>query len=1199
MKVLYTLTKVVTHTTSGSSRRFKIVSVSLLMMFASFPSTSHEASHAVGTSGHGLQAVPFEVALERVKSSLNLLEVVGRKVALKKHGRNYLGLCPFHQEKTPSFNVSETKGMFKCFGCGAGGDALKFLMETEQLSFPELIEQEAKALGLVIVRDAQASREAKARRTEEDRLLELLQTIQHYYQQWLLTPATGQETQRYLQQERLFPEAIWRRFGLGLALQAWENLYPTLEKHLKTQVTNATEYQAQKTHLFEDLQHLGFLVSRPDNKGHYDRFRHRLMIPIHNAKGQVVAFGGRVLHAQDTPKYMNSPEHILYQKSDTLYALHLAKKAIHETQEACIVEGYFDVMRLHQFGWHHTVATCGTAFTEGHLRILQQQGVKRIYLAFDSDKAGQKATLSALSLLAETSIDVWVLQYPEKDADAWLAPYQDHPTQAQSMLAQWKTQALSPTMFRCQQALKHFLHEQLNHPPDDTSERLNAWLSGTWQPVLSMSNVMTLGRLLIPLMASCSPIESALLAKQYAPLLGVTPEVFQQELSLYRQHAKVQGASEERGGLERTHTTKATSKNASHSPQSDMSRRTSHSRQGASSQYSNQYSKSYSETTPDADGYSEDYSESYSNTKVHLSDSGFGGSAYAYEPALRHTMRQSKDTNTQPMMAYPTKARPYAKKPLKGTQFKSPSKKGGLKSDQLIMQDETPMAPPIHDALSRETERYKTLEVYLFLLWWVVSGQARLAVWQVVQETIWPQLDPDSTLYKLWHLLNQWFESAMLQQEHLTQQDCLDILVPLLKDKPALQRQTLHLLQQIPKLTSSLPWIDPLREPHGQDPALLNRFYHILMEWQLEWKRLQVRHVLREKNKELYQLEQHTNSVQKPHPLPVHDDEAYALPHTLPMVETLYQGDIPLYDVPNDAPNASPASIHTEAPAVTLHPTFTSPSLASNNPHLSLTQEHPPHQETPHQETMVSSSNLKTKPAPAQSQAHIALHQDFRQTLKASDSYRLKSSQGFGSALGRPLTLPVSSASGMSPSGIVTQALPVPATTLAEHQHIPHDPNTVMDSIPSASTHITQHLYIANQMLVQHHEASVPVIYTPVQPVTPSETPETSPTSSVSPPPLLSSQEPDAMLTIPPEPPCNWILDETPPKGSLPSPSIPSPYVPSSQMPSTQVPSTQVPYHAGLFPSQPSHQDTEDTLVNPFSDIPMPATFNPEALRFS
>ncbi|MFM7468849.1 MAG: DNA primase [Vampirovibrionales bacterium] len=1062
----------------------------------------------------GLQPVPFEVALDRVKSNLNIVEVVGRKVTLKKHGRNYLGLCPFHQEKTPSFNVSETKGLFKCFGCGAGGDALKFLMDTDHLSFPELIEQEANALGLMIVKDVEASKEAKARRTEEDRLLELLQTIQRYYHQWLLAQATGSETQRYLLEERAFPEALWRQFGLGLALREWDMLYPTLEKHLQANVASPSDYQAQKQQLLEDLQHLGFLVARPDGKGHYDRFRYRLMVPIHNAKGQVVAFGGRVLHAEDTPKYMNSPEHRLYQKSDLLYGLHLAKKAMHDTQEACIVEGYFDAMRLHQFGWHHTVATCGTAFTEGHLALLQQQGVKRVYLAFDNDKAGQKATLSAIALLNTKGLEAWVLQSPEKDPDAWLAPYQARMPEAQALLTQWKTHAMSPAEFQCQQALLSFIqHEQLSTPQQGMAV-LTQWFEGTWNPHLSMPQIMQLGRTLIPLVAVTSPIEGALLSKRYAPLLGVTSEIFQQELQLYRQHHAMK---QERSA----HPKEKSSPKTSGVERSSMA---------------------YDATVVSDPSHQEAYPLERTHEPLRPSYERDASGASSYPPHTRETHRTAQNPPYTPGGG---SAR-YAKQTKKGKPSARPQM---LKASHLVMQDETPVAPPSHDALSRETERYKTLEVYLFLLWWVVSGQARLAVWQVVQETIWPQLDQDSTLYKLWQLLNQWFESAMLQQEHLTQQDCLDILVPLLKDKPSLQRQTLHLLQQIPKLTSSLPWIDPLREPHGQDPALLNRFYHILMEWQLEWKRLQVRHVLREKNKELYALEHDGATLIQATPEPP------SSVHTHVMAPS--QEDA--YSLANH-----PSSIEGTVPPVFVEP---APSLAADaSVSETLRREVAP--QTLH--AQVRDTVLDILPQEPMSPAvspHVALHASFRDTLQASTPYRLKSS---ASASGHPLGSPLS----------VAQHTPVP--TPVQHSQPP-------------ATHITQHLYIANQMLVQHGTLQVsPSGLAPMDVVHGVSSSSSDVSHVVAPPPAIESQEPDGMLTIPPEPPCNWILEDASHPPSLPPQSsqqgIPSPgHVPHVQAYVPSVASFSVPLEAPVSPEEE---------VNPFSDLNLPVGFDPASLKF-
>jgi DNA primase len=376
--------------------------------------------------------VTFTEAADHVKATLDILSVVGRSVSLKKRGRNYLGLCPFHNEKTPSFNVNPEKNLYKCFGCGEAGDPLAFIMKTDGKSYSEVIREQAAQLGLVIQHDGKTAEAAEADKAKEDLLYRLNTEAAEYFARHV------EQIADLLARRGLTSEAS-ARYGLGFAPPGWENL----TRHL---LQTLPELQRNP----ELLVTAGLASPRQEGGGCYDRFRNRLIIPIHDTQGRVVAFGGRALSDEDAPKYLNSPETPLYVKSRLLYGFHRAKDAIRTQRYAVIMEGYFDVLSAQEAGVLQAVGTCGTALTSAHLKLLTRTGADTIYLAFDADAAGRKAALSAIELITTEGQDtkLKVLQVPSgKDPDGFI---REHGGPAFLDLL---GQAVSMLDFQCESAL--------------------------------------------------------------------------------------------------------------------------------------------------------------------------------------------------------------------------------------------------------------------------------------------------------------------------------------------------------------------------------------------------------------------------------------------------------------------------------------------------------------------------------------------------------------------------------------------------------------------------------------------------------------------------------------------------------------------------------------------------------------------------
>lgn len=374
--------------------------------------------------------IPAEKIAE-VRDKANIETVIGRSVRLHRKGRRMWGCCPFHQEKTASFSVSPDKGLFHCFGCQAGGDVFKFLMQMEGFEFPEAVRQLAQEVGVEIPKEEE-SPQARRKRTERERLFILNEFAAKLYEKAL---GRSQPAMRYLTEERgLTPELI-ERFKLGWAPEGWNTLTDLLRK---------------KNLDLEAAQKLGLLGKSVRDGRPYDKFRGRLMFPIRlpAKEPQVAGFAGRRADwvDKDAPKYLNSPESELYDKSGILYGLAEAKNEIRRSRQALLVEGQLDVISLHQNDFGNTVAACGTALSSKHAEIIKKLAGEVVTL-YDGDTAGQAAAQKAALLLIEAGLQVRVVAFPpSEDPDTYVRAH------GQDALKKLIDEALSATDFFVEQA---------------------------------------------------------------------------------------------------------------------------------------------------------------------------------------------------------------------------------------------------------------------------------------------------------------------------------------------------------------------------------------------------------------------------------------------------------------------------------------------------------------------------------------------------------------------------------------------------------------------------------------------------------------------------------------------------------------------------------------------------------------------------
>lgn len=342
---------------------------------------------------------------EQVQSASDIVDVISQYIPLKRTGRNFKAVCPFHQEKSPSFMVHPEKQIFRCFGCGAGGDVFAFIMRHENLNFPEALRQLADRARITLPAHSQSFKSAEAT-TQNEKLYEIYHEACQFYHSEYRHPVNGKKARDYFL-KRHFDEAFAEAFKIGWAPEDWQRLY---------------EYLLKKKFSEEIMLKSGLIHKSPKGRC-YDAFRGRLLFPIQNLQGKVVAFGGRILSAEKTegPKYLNSPENPIFHKREELFGLYLAKKAIdRDRPQIFVTEGYFDFLRLYQHGFKAAVATLGTSLTDQHVRMLKRFAEEAV-VVYDGDKAGQAASLRGLEVFLEGGMNVKLVRMPEGyDPDDYL-----------------------------------------------------------------------------------------------------------------------------------------------------------------------------------------------------------------------------------------------------------------------------------------------------------------------------------------------------------------------------------------------------------------------------------------------------------------------------------------------------------------------------------------------------------------------------------------------------------------------------------------------------------------------------------------------------------------------------------------------------------------------------------------------------------
>ncbi|OJZ10758.1 DNA primase [Sphingobacterium sp. 40-24] len=345
--------------------------------------------------------------IDKVLETARIEEVVGDFVDLKKRGTSLIGNCPFHHEKTPSFHVSVSKGIYKCFGCGVGGDSLKFVMELEKFSYPEAIRYLADKYSIQI-EEVERSPAQLAAQDKRESLYVLSAWASKFFAEQLWKTEMGQVIGLNYFKERGYREDIIKKFELGYSPEEWTALVD----------------KAQVAGFHPDYLAASGLAIERDDKSLYDRFRGRVMFPIHNLTGRVIGFGGRTLKTdKKVAKYVNSPESEIYHKSDVLYGLNFAKKAIMEEDNCYLVEGYADVLSVHQAGVENVVSSSGTSLTTGQIKLISRF-TKNVTILYDGDEAGIKASLRGTDMLLEEGLNVKVLLFPDgNDPDSYVQKF--------------------------------------------------------------------------------------------------------------------------------------------------------------------------------------------------------------------------------------------------------------------------------------------------------------------------------------------------------------------------------------------------------------------------------------------------------------------------------------------------------------------------------------------------------------------------------------------------------------------------------------------------------------------------------------------------------------------------------------------------------------------------------------------------------
>jgi DNA primase len=345
-----------------------------------------------------------ESKIEEIRESVDIVDVISQHVQLRKRGKNYIGLCPFHSEKTPSFTVSDEKQIFHCFGCHTGGNVFKFLTEFNKISFVEAVQELAEQQGITIEFDKQ---EYTEQQTEQEVLYDINTEAARYFLNNLLNDDEGEFARKYLHERNIKTQTL-RSFGLGYYLKGWENFI---------------NFAKSRNLNIDKCIQLGLIGKNSEGKL-YDKLPGRLIFPIFSPNGRVVAFAGRVLDSKDSgAKYINSPESLIYIKGRILYGLSFAKDDIRRLDKAIIVEGYMDLISLYQSGIKNVVAVSGTALTDDQVQLLSRY-TKNVVLLFDADVAGIKASMRSIEILLKRDMEVKIVSLPKgEDPDSYVNKY--------------------------------------------------------------------------------------------------------------------------------------------------------------------------------------------------------------------------------------------------------------------------------------------------------------------------------------------------------------------------------------------------------------------------------------------------------------------------------------------------------------------------------------------------------------------------------------------------------------------------------------------------------------------------------------------------------------------------------------------------------------------------------------------------------
>lgn len=352
--------------------------------------------------------------IQTIVETARIEEVISDFVNLKKRGSNYVGLCPFHNEKTPSFSVSATKGIYKCFGCGKAGNAVNFIMEHEHYTYPEALRHLAKKYNIEVEEEEQTP-EYLQEQSEKESLYNINQFAQNFFSDCLYNHPEGKAIALTYLKERDFNEDSIQKFQIGYCPDSWKEF---------------TDHALKNGYELKNLFKSGLTVER-DTGDHYDRFRGRIMFPIHNLTGRVLGFGGRILKKDPSkPKYVNSPESDIYNKSKVLYGLYFAKSAIISSDNCFLVEGYTDVISFFQNGIRNVVSSSGTSLTSDQIRLIKRY-TNNISILYDGDEAGLKASFRGIDLILEQGMNVKVVLFPEgEDPDSYARKYRPAETKA-------------------------------------------------------------------------------------------------------------------------------------------------------------------------------------------------------------------------------------------------------------------------------------------------------------------------------------------------------------------------------------------------------------------------------------------------------------------------------------------------------------------------------------------------------------------------------------------------------------------------------------------------------------------------------------------------------------------------------------------------------------------------------------------------